>query len=490
MIVRCLACEGLFEGSDDSEEKGELCPACAGTSAPAAGADFGPSKIRVRCPACGLERGVPVYRQGENIRCAQCRVFFPAAPVQTEKLPEPSLEDAGDVPAGEASTGAGLAGAPPPESLPVPRLSATELPDGAAASYALSASGLSITGRDSPLWRLRWAAPLLLLPLAWVVVSPPESAGDRLRPLLLQHPDIAELLVQNPPREAFFPLLPDRRVPGAFLAYDSWAHFALAAAAAVLALLYLGMAWPRGRAPLRHLVGVSALTATAGCMLVFAIQFVAEVMRHMNVVGGGLLTLILALLKFIGLGYERALDPDAGFLESFAGFTIGAGLCEEVCKLLPVVVHLRSAERPLDWRGTAAWGLACGLGLGITEGLLYSSDHYNGVEVAGVYAVRFVSLVFLHGVWTGIAALRLYRSPGTILGVSAWYEWIPAILWALVPSAGMHGLYDTLLKKEHTVLALGIAAVSLALFLRQYERTRARQRLAVARLPTRAVAQG
>jgi hypothetical protein len=103
----------------------------------------------------------------------------------------------------------------------------------------------------------------------------------------------------------------------------------------------------------------------------------------------------------------------------------------------------------------------------VSEGIMYSQDFYNGISGPGVYVVRFVSCVALHAVWSGSVgiAINQWRDFG------AWSEefedwWMKALLYVLIVFRAiavpmiLHGLYDTLLKKDLPLLALVVAAAS------------------------------
>jgi RsiW-degrading membrane proteinase PrsW (M82 family) len=151
------------------------------------------------------------------------------------------------------------------------------------------------------------------------------------------------------------------------------------------------------------------------------------------------------------------------------GFTFGVGLCEELCKSLPLIWHYKKTAT-LDLRGAVVWGLAAGIGFGVSEGITYSSDNYNGVTTGGIYVVRFVSCVALHAVWSATNAIFLFWRQAEIDAIDTWYEWFLPLLLALGPSMVLHGLYDTLLKREMEIGALLTAVASFALFFFLYER--------------------
>src|SRR4029079_18410008 len=97
-------------------------------------------------------------------------------------------------------------------------------------------------------------------------------------------------------------------------------------------------------------------TGTIGIALLLLLQLIATSTRGVMPRGRGWGVLIFLVIKFIGFSYYCALDPDNGFLLSFLGFTCGVGLCEELCKALPIVVYLHSAKET-NWQGACLIGL-------------------------------------------------------------------------------------------------------------------------------------
>src|SRR5262249_24900828 len=137
-----------------------------------------------------------------------------------------------------------------------------------------------------------------------------------------------------------------------------------------------------------HLLGIGLLTATIGILLLVLFQFIAGWSQGVWITGRSILVLIFYFIKLIGFSYRAALDPENGFLLSFVGFTLGVGFCEEVCKTLPLLWLYRVGTHQ-RWRGSFLWGLASGAGFGIAEGIMYSSEYYNGIAGPGTYVVRF-----------------------------------------------------------------------------------------------------
>jgi hypothetical protein len=265
--------------------------------------------------------------------------------------------------------------------------------------------------------------------------------------------------------------LPGRKLPGALLPRDTWAHWGLAALSAATAGLGIVLIFGVEKKRLRELAAVGAFTGTVGIALLLLVQVAAQSSQGMGFHFGGRGAILLLFVKFIGFSYSAALDPSNGFGASFFGFTCGVGFCEELCKALPLVWHFRN-KATLDWRGAMIWGLASGIGFGVSEGITYSSDYYNGVSGVDMYVVRFVSCVALHAFWAAAAGIVLYERQQTIQGPLSWYEFLPPLAPILGVPMVLHGLYDTLLKRDMGIIAFVVAAASFGWFAFQIERVR------------------
>lgn len=302
---------------------------------------------------------------------------------------------------------------------------------------------------------------LLLAPLFLFTILGGADLRERLERAKREHSDVTERVETV---DEFLRALPGERVEGAYLPRTSWVPWGFAAAAVVGFWGILLFLFPMGRAHSLHLWTVGLLIGTVGVFLLWGFQYVALYSRGLR--GGGAIGLIvLSVLQFIGLSYEAALDPEIGFLKSLAGFTFGVGLCEEVCKMLPLAIAFRLGAR-LDVRGAVAWGLAMGVGFGVSEGIHYSAQLYNGLTGGEAYGVRFVSCVALHAVWSGTASLFLWSTREEFEEPEHWYGMITPLVLAVAPSMALHGLYDTLLKRDLDVLACLAAAASYVLFFR------------------------
>ena len=137
--------------------------------------------------------------------------------------------------------------------------------------------------------------------------------------------------------------------------------------------------------------------------------------------------------------------------------------------MLPLVRHFRY-HATLDWRGACLWGLASGVGFGVSEGISYASSYYNGVQSAPIYAVRFISCVGLHAIWSGAAAVTLFERQSSLQTHCSSLEFIWRLLQIVAIPMILHGLYDTLLKKDMPAVALLAAVVSFGWMVYQFER--------------------
>src|SRR5262249_41045022 len=175
-------------------------------------------------------------------------------------------------------------------------------------------------------------------------------------------------------------------------------HWALAAGAVVLFMTFFLLLSAQKAAEPTHILGIGLLTATVGIFFLFVVQWIANFTQGFILTGGSILVVVFWVFKFIAFSYKAAADPTNGFFLSFLGYTLGVGLCEELVKAIPLLLHYR---QPSDqsWRGAFLWGLASGAGFGIAEGISYSSNYYNGIAGPGIYVVRFISCVALHALW-------------------------------------------------------------------------------------------
>jgi len=249
--------------------------------------------------------------------------------------------------------------------------------------------------------------------------------------------------------------LPNRRLAGAFLPRNTWAHWIFAFGTAILFMAFFLLLSTHDTAEPVHILASGLFTATVGIGLLLLIQGIA-----FRAQGVPLPCFLVWIVKLIGFSYMAALNPHNGFLLSLIGFTLGVGLCEEVVKALPLIWYYRE-PRSQSWRGAFLWGLASGAGFGIAEAIMYSSDYYNGIHGAGIYLVRFISCVALHALWTGSVGITINQHQELFQqDKEHWYDIVAPVLFVIAVPMLLHGLYDTFLKKDMNAAALGVAVLS------------------------------
>ena len=132
--------------------------------------------------------------------------------------------------------------------------------------------------------------------------------------------------------------LPDRRIRGAFLPRDTVRHWLFAGVAGGGFLALTAGLFSTDRVRPAVLVRVSLYTATAGVVVMLAVQ------------------------GMIAPACEAVLDGDGDFVLSLCGYVLGVGLIEEAAKVLPLrsahEVAALSAGVPLVF---GAWRPASGL---------------------------------------------------------------------------------------------------------------------------------
>ncbi|HVE39590.1 MAG TPA: PrsW family glutamic-type intramembrane protease [Planctomycetota bacterium] len=409
----------------DAQSSAGGCPKCGKSGAPSPAAPE--AKIRFSCPVCGLRLMAAGAAVGKTMDCLACG--------------KPALVPAVSAPETVRSVATARRPAPAP--------AAVARPDG---------------------WRsiARWSLLAALLPLGFFTFAPDDTLS-RIEETKKQYPELAKKIERGKAKEVreVFEQIPSHRIVGAALSRHTSAHWILAILAALLFWEFILIVQPMGNSTSRQLWAVGIFTGTIGIFLLLVVQVAAVLSTVMP--GGGVLLLVIIPLKFIGYSYDAAMDPDNGFVASMLGFTLGVGLMEEFFKALPLYWHFKRSGS-LDVRGAVVWGLATGIGFGVSEGISYCSSFYNGVSGGGMYVVRFSSCVALHAAWSATAAILIWKRRESLLGLERWYHWILPVFATLWISMILHGFYDTCLKKDHGIAALGSAVLSFALFFWMYDR--------------------
>ena len=433
--------------------------------------------------ACGKTLRAPEAAQGKRARCPRCG----AISVVPASAPVPS---AGQAPTDEYEL-------KEMEPLRTPAAASTRLmpvvqaparPTYKAAAPSSPSLSISRPGVRRFSYLL---LPLLLIPLILSAFQPHENIGDKIAQTVAAHPEVADqlkpfvdangdLVVAEDHENQFFAAFPNDRLEGALLAHESQAHWLLALGFAGAYLAFLIVAFPLAARHFKGLLFAGIFTGTAGIILLLIFQFAAF---HMPlIIPRGIISLVFLIIKLIGYSYSLADDPNNGFLLSFIGFTCGVGLCEEVTKAIPLLFRIKPTPGEDDptWNSLFLWGLASGIGFGIAEGIMYSGHYYNGIEGPQMYLVRFLSCVVLHAMWAGAVGISVYRRQGDLLGAGDHWTYSFRVVQIVAIPMVLHGLYDTLLKKEHDGPALVVAVATFAWLAYQIETQRRREPAALA----------
>lgn len=122
------------------------------------------------------------------------------------------------------------------------------------------------------------------------------------------------------------------------------------------------------------------------------------------------------------------------------GYIFGVGFCEEVVKMLPLLIVLRRAKEPMIPQTVVYYGLISGIAFGVWEGVQYQMTVNAELQYDASFfmnIVRLTSLPFLHACWCGIA--------GYFLAFAHLYPKYRRGLYflSIVIPMTIHGLYDT-----------------------------------------------
>ena len=153
----------------------------------------------------------------------------------------------------------------------------------------------------------------------------------------------------------------------------TWVHWIYGAIAAGCFWIFSLLLFPAEKRTPHHLLLVGLFTGTVGILILIGFQYAASATQGVWLRGRGVIMIIFYIIKFIGWSYISAEDPDANLLLSFVGFTCGVGLCEELCKALPLLGYYRRDAR-MGWRG-------CGLGAGLRRRVRRGGRHHVLVAI-------------------------------------------------------------------------------------------------------------
>ncbi len=437
--------------------------------------------ISITCHGCGKRLKAKESLAGRTVPCPSCGtklVIGSADDIAAALLsddPEPQADEPGppseeETPEREAEPPRRRAAAPSIQRKPARAPDVTTLPP--------------LSTNDPPLWirHLHWLLILSLIPLAVSLLqkSEEQDIGTRLQETIEQAPEDSQARIEQALREviedkgsieAVFAVLPNHKLVGAWLPRNTLIHWLLTSGATLLFFLFLLALTLEGSAKAQNLLLVGLFTATIGLLFLFAVQALAAWSQQFIIIPTNIVSLIFYIFWLIGFSYRAANDPSSNFFFSLVGFTFGVGLCEEICKALPVI-FINSRPNSQTWRGAYLWGLASGAGFGLAEAVLYSGSYYNGIDGAGIYFVRNISCVALHALWTGSAAITIHQRQRWFQEEKRWYDWIVRAIAVVAVPMVLHGFYDTLLKKDMNAGALAVAVGSFVWLAFQISRLR------------------
>jgi RsiW-degrading membrane proteinase PrsW (M82 family) len=458
----------------------------------------------VSCSACSASFSAPDTLAGKSVRCPKCKqpIRIPAAanapqPAPPVKPPAPKTPPGPDV-----SLAPSLAGGPKRPAADwddddfklAPEVPIHPVVTGIAAPAptAPPIQSQAVLGKSPPRRQLAksideaprrssrqirfiyWTFALTMLPLAFSLLGARIDYEERFLKTIEANPEVAEK-TDDLGIDETIGLFPEGKLIDAHLARDSYVHwlYAVLSAAAFSAVIYY--LFDRGGIGIRPLLITGLVTGTIGVLMLIVFQFIAAWsggigFRGRIGRGGGLILIVLYIIKFIGFSYSAALDPENGFLLSFLGYTCGVGFCEELIKVAPILMWLHY-NQDFDWREACVLGLASGVGFGVAEGIMYSSQYYNGFVSFDTYLVRFISCVALHAVWTASAAVMVAHNQSGF-ETNEWTDWLVHMIMVIGVPVVLHGLYDTLLKKDLNAYALLTAVASFGWLIFMIERSR------------------
>ena len=471
--VNCPGCKTPFvvPAAAQSSASERVASAAAPAGAPAtsarpeapqrAPAPAAAKLIDTPCPKCAKPLKAPLEYAGRNVRCPECKAAFtiPGPPVERRGSSLASTAAPNVPPTRAKQTLAAVAAKQPAPATPAPSKPA-----------AFPRSGALPRRSGSRPRFLYCVFALALAPLGIQTFAPESDFMQRIERTTAAHPELMDELEAAEDDAQFFALLPENRFEGAHLPRETWVHWIYAAVAAAFFIGLVRLLFESGDSTIPHLILVGVVTATVGIISLLAFQWIADWSQGVWVRGRGVVVVLFYIVKFIGFSYNAASDPSNGFLLSFLGFTLGVGLCEEITKAFPIFAWLGS-DRKIDWRGACALGLASGVGFGVAEGIMYSANYYNGVMTGDIYVTRFVSCVALHAIWTASVAVHAAHNQAA-LETSEGSDYLVSVLFVIGIPAILHGLYDTLLKKDMSGLALAVAAASFMWLILMIERAR------------------
>lgn len=153
---------------------------------------------------------------------------------------------------------------------------------------------------------------------------------------------------------------------------------------------------------------------------------------------------------------------DMKFPLNLIGYIFGVGITEEFAKLLPLLIIVSMAKKPIVPQTLVYYGLMCGIAFGVFEGVHYQMTINAELEYSSSFfhnIARLTSLPFMHAVWCGIA--------GYFIAFAKLYPKYRVSLYflALCIPALLHGLYDSLVSANYLFAIIGVGLAFIGVIL-------------------------
>lgn len=398
--------------------------------------------ISFPCPACGAQIRMLDRHAGRRARCKTCAA----------ELRIPSLAPgAGSTPPPATSDTTACGREPPASVAPQPAPATTQ--------RLQNASPTSAAGSTTDAGNAR-AAPTPAAPSPVMPVEAP--SGNSLGAPRAHFFRPIGLLIMVP----FF--IPHCGPP---LEGMTLPYFLGIGGAVLVALVFLYALSPR-RIDWSTAIYVGAFTASVGVLLLLLLQEIggwAQSHPESLFKGGAnpAVKVIQLILYLVGKAYAVRDDPN--LVAHLFGYIAGVGMCEELCKILPILWILRSKASPLPTlRKCMFLGAFSGLGFGISEAMHYSHEAYLPLGAPlTVYIMRFTALPAIHALWTATVA-GIARTKLTWLNASKDFgPYAAKVALLIVGPAFLHGLYDVCQGSLLLILLIVGASVGLAFLIFQ-----------------------
>lgn len=224
---------------------------------------------------------------------------------------------------------------------------------------------------------------------------------------------------------------------------------------------------------------VFCFTAFLGFLFLLAFQQIADNIDQYCEKQKVVVHWSVMLLRGVAIAYRHA-DPQSHqhwFVVTFAAMFCSVALCEETVKAFPALLLTLSLKDEISPQAVAFLGAMSGLGFGVAEGFLYSSDLY--MPLGGpfsMYVIRFMSCAPLHAAWAGFSSVMIFhhrevicasyrnRKVKTEDNSGGWAAFWYASFLPLIPSMLLHSLYNSWLACNWYWLAVLTVLVSVVLF--------------------------